>query len=133
MFNIKMSPRLYYAVKYNQFPPAKEEEIPEEDVKEFEKYKSLWEEFDRKINRHDQSCFSLLSSIMGMWGYSRRYCGMCGKPIIGKAEHISNRMVCGICHDGFKITEQLLEKEERAKEEILTEPKEIHPPTKESR
>ena len=125
MFNIKMFLRLYYAVKYNQFPPENEEDISEKDVKEFEKYQNLWEEFQKKINKHDQSCFSLLSSIMGMWGYSRRYCGMCGKPIIGKTEHISNRMVCNACYEGFKITEQLLKREEKIKEkeEPLTDQK----------
>lgn len=126
MSNTEMPLRLYYAVKYNQFPPENENDISKEDVKELKKYQNLWEEFQKKIDGHDQSCFSLLSSIMGMWGYSRRYCGMCGKPIIGKAEHISNRMVCNICYDGFKITEQLLKREEQVKEEILTEQKDNH-------
>jgi hypothetical protein len=128
-----MSPRLYYAIKYNQFPPSKNEKISEEDRKEFNKYKRLWEELQKKIDNHDQSAFSLLSSIMGMWGYNRRYCGMCGKPIIGKPQHISNRMVCNTCHDGYMIAEQLLVREEMAKEDSAnSEQKDNQTITKES-
>lgn len=109
---------LYKAIKFNQGSAKSDEQIAPEDANEFDNFKKLFKEFTHKLNKQDPSAFSLLSSIMGMWGYSRKYCGMCGRPIIGKPEHIQNRMCCNTCGDSYKITEELLRQE---KTEPVTE------------
>ena len=65
-----------------------------------------------KVNEEDPSAFTILSNIMAMWGYTRKYCGMCGRPIIGKPGHIQNRMVCQTCDDSYKITDELYKRED---------------------
>jgi len=102
---------LYKAIKFNQGSAKGDELITKEDYDEFMQFKDLFKSFISKLNFHDPSAFSDLSGIMGMWGYSRKYCGMCGRPIIGKPEHIQNRMVCNTCGDSYKITEELLKQD----------------------
>lgn len=110
-FNVIFSPLLYHAIKYNQAIKPDESYISDEDLIEFEKFKHLFKEFLQKLNKHDQSAFSSLSNLMNMWGYSRKYCGMCGKPVIGKGGHIQNRLVCPSCHSSYRITEELYKRE----------------------
>lgn len=103
---------LYQAIKYNQTHNNDRDKITAEEAKEFEKFKVLFKDFINKLNTQNPSAFSLLSAIMGMWGYSRKYCGMCGRPIIGKPGHIQNRMVCITCDDSYRITEELHKKDD---------------------
>jgi hypothetical protein len=107
---------LYKAIKYNQGLQPDNATISEADIKEFDKFKFLFRELLTKLNSHDSTAFTVLSGIMNMWGYSRKYCGMCGKPIIGKPGHIENRLVCGSCNESYRITEALFHK--RPEEEI---------------
>jgi len=111
---------LYKAIKYNQthHSHGDNEKILKEEVYEFEKFKKLFKEFMNKLNFQNPEAFSILSTIMGMWGYSRKYCGMCGRPIIGKPGHIQNRMVCSTCDDSYRITEELHKREDS---EIISE------------
>jgi len=107
-FHLILSLPLFKSIKYNQGLQPDKTEIPAADIKEFDKFKFLFKEFLNKLNAHDSSAFTILSAIMNMWGYSRKYCGMCGKPIIGKPGHIENRMVCPSCNESYRITEALL-------------------------
>lgn len=104
---------LYKAIKYNQAHSTDQKKITKEEEREFMKFKDTFKEFMKRLNAGDPSSFSILSNIMGMWGYSRKYCGMCGRPIIGKPGHIQNRMVCPTCDDSFRITEELNKKDDR--------------------
>lgn len=104
---------LYKAIKYNQaHHQVHKGEITNEEATEFKKFKNLFKDFMNKLNSQDPSAFSTLSAIMGMWGYSRKYCGMCGRPIIGKPGHIQNRMVCPTCDDSYRIAEELHKRED---------------------
>jgi hypothetical protein len=104
---------LYKSIKYNQAHHHQAKgEITNEEATEFKKFKDLFKNFMNKLNAQDPSAFSTLSAIMGMWGYSRKYCGMCGRPIIGKPGHIQNRMVCPTCDDSYKIAEELHKRED---------------------
>jgi len=105
---------LYKAIKYNQSHHNEQNKVTKEERKEFDEFKKLFKDFMKKLNSQDPSAFSILSAIMGMWGYSRKYCGMCGRPIIGRPGHIQNRMVCPTCEDSYKITEELHKKEDHA-------------------
>jgi uncharacterized protein YbaR (Trm112 family) len=107
-YHLIVSLSLFNSIKYNQGLQPGKTEVSEKEVQEFEKFKLLFKEFLNKLNEHDSGAFTLLSSIMNMWGYSRKYCGMCGKPIIGKPGHIENRMVCPSCNESYRITEALL-------------------------
>jgi len=110
-FHLIVSYPLFLAIKNNQGLMPDSKEVPKESAEEFEKFKSSFKLFLDLLNKHQESSFSILSSIMSMWGYSRKYCGMCGKPIIGKPGHIENRMVCGRCNDSFRIAEELYKRE----------------------
>jgi len=107
-YHLIISLPLFNSIKYNQGLQPDKTDVTEKEAQEFEKFKILFKEFLNKLNEHDSSAFTLLSAIMGMWGYSRKYCGMCGKPIIGKPGHIENRMVCPSCNESYRITEALL-------------------------
>jgi NADH pyrophosphatase NudC (nudix superfamily) len=111
-YHLILSHSLYKAIKFNQAYSNEKPKVSKEEAKEFEKFKKLFREFMGKINENDPSAFTLLSSIMGMWGYNRKYCGMCGRPIIGKPGHIQNRMVCQTCDDSYKIAEELYKRED---------------------
>jgi hypothetical protein len=110
-YHLILSLPLFQSIKNNQGLRPSPDEVTEEEAKEFEKFKKLFKEFMDRMNRHDSSAFSILSTIMGLWGYSRKYCGMCGRPIIGKPGHIENRMVCAGCNESYKITQRLLKDE----------------------
>ncbi len=112
---------LYKAIRFNQGSSKNDDKITLEDAKEFDNFKTLFKAFISKLNRQDPSAFSILPNIMGMWGYSRKYCGVCGRPIIGKPEHIQNRMVCSTCGDSYKITEELF-KHEKTESKDSTKP-----------
>jgi len=113
---------LYKAIKYNQahHSHADNEKIVREEAHEFETFKKFFKEFMNRLNSQDPSAFSVLSTIMGMWGYTRKYCGMCGRPIIGKPGHIQNRMVCSTCNDSYRIAEELHKRDDG---EIIDEKK----------
>lgn len=114
-FNVIFSPRLYQTIKHNSFLSQiyEKEGMTDEELNEYENFKTLFRDFLKKLNQNDPSAFSILSNIMNMWGYSRKYCGMCGKPIIGPSGHIQNRLTCSTCFHSFKITEKLFKMEER--------------------
>jgi hypothetical protein len=106
-----ISPELYKAIKNNQGLMPDSDKMERIDAEEFEKFKGLFKNFLDLLNKHQDNAFSILSTIMGMWGYGRKYCGMCGKPIIGKPGHIENRMVCGRCFESFRIADALYQKD----------------------
>lgn len=107
-YHLIISQSLYKAIKFNQAHQNKTvKEIHKEDAAEFKKFKILFKDFINRLNAQDPTAFSVLSTVMGMWGYSRKFCGMCGRPIIGKAGYIQNRMVCGTCSDSYKIAESI--------------------------
>lgn len=122
-FNIEFTPLLYVSIKYNQSLRPDVSLLSKEDIKEYEKFKQLFSLFLEKLKKHDQSAFTFLSSIMSMWGYTRKYCGMCGKPIIGKYEHIQNRIVCDDCHNSYKITEELYKRDQSGSQKNKIVPK----------
>jgi NADH pyrophosphatase NudC (nudix superfamily) len=111
-FNVIFSPALYYQIKYNHVTKIRDEDIPTEELKEFERFKSLFKDFLNKVNKQEKTAASTLSMLMTMWGYSRKYCGMCGIPIIGKPDYVGNRIVCKGCYESYKITEELYKREE---------------------
>ena len=110
-FHVIIPPALYLAIKYNQSTKRDEKNIPDEEIEDFAKFKELFRKFLEGVNKQDQSALALLSAIMSMWGYSRKYCGLCGKPIIGRGENIQNRLTCRSCYDSYKITEELYRRE----------------------
>lgn len=110
-FHLIVSYPLFLSIKNNQSLAPDSKEVPIELAEEFEKFKSMFKSFLDLMNKHNESAFSVLSSIMSLWGYSRKYCGMCGKPIIGKPSHIENRMVCSRCNDSFRIAEELYKRD----------------------
>lgn len=116
-FNVIFSPSLYYKVKYNHVTKIEDEQIPERELDEFERFKVLFKDFLNKVNKQDLSASSTLSALMTMWGYSRKYCGMCGIPIIGKPEYIGNRVVCKGCHESYRITEELHKREDEIEQD----------------
>lgn len=116
-FQVIISPLLFQAIKYNQTLRPSESYLSDEDLEEFEKFKALFKEFLAKLNKHDQSAFSALSNVMSMWGYSRKYCGMCGRPVIGKGQHIQNRIVCDTCGNSYRIAEELYRREDQDDEQ----------------
>jgi len=122
-FNVIFSPSLYYKIKYNHVTKIEDESIPKNELDEFERFKTLFKDFLNKVNKQDLSASSTLSSLMTMWGYSRKYCGMCGIPIIGKPEYIGNRVVCKGCHESYRITEELHKREGDSDKDII-KPKE---------
>lgn len=104
---------LFKAIKYNQAQIKDRDKITKEEEKEYYKFKNMFKDFMARLNAGDPSAFSILSAIMGMWGYTRKYCGMCGKPIIGKPGHIQNRMVCATCDESYRIAEEIHKKEDK--------------------
>lgn len=112
-FQVIISPLLFQAIKYNQTLRPSEKYLSDEDLKEFEQFKAMFKDFLSKLNKHDQSSFTTLSSVMSMWGYTRKYCGMCGRPVIGKGQHIQNRIVCDACGNSYKIAEELYRREDQ--------------------
>jgi hypothetical protein len=118
MFKIEMSPKLYYSIRNNQFLQKEDLVFSESDTKEYERFKKTWEEFENKLNNQDPIAFSILSNLMNFWGYNRRYCGMCGRPIIGRPEHIQNRIVCCNCYKSYEITENLLKQDNIIKDKL---------------
>lgn len=110
-FHIILSPALYFAIKYNQAIKRDESLLSEDEVREYEKFKETFKIFLNGVNKQDHSSLSLLSAIMNMWGYNRKYCGLCGKPIIGDGKSIQNRLTCRSCFDSYKITEELYRRE----------------------
>lgn len=117
-YHLIVSQSLYKAIKYNQAHPQSKQPatINKEDAEEFDKFKILFKEFMDKLNAQESSSFSILSTIMGMWGYSRKYCGMCGRPIIGKPGHIQNRMSCSTCADSYKIADSIYKQQDKLPE-----------------
>jgi hypothetical protein len=121
-FHLIVSYPLFLAIKNNQGLKPDSKEVLKESAEEFEKFKSLFKTFLDLLNNHQESAFSILSTIMSIWGYSRKYCGMCGKPIIGKPGHIENRMVCQRCNESFRIAEELYKRDPHdLKQEALKE------------
>lgn len=117
-YHLIISQSLYKAIKYNQaqHQVKKPKEILSEEAEEFDKFRKLFKDFMNKLNAQDHTAFSVLSTIMGMWGYSRKFCGMCGRPIIGKPGYIQNRMVCSTCSDSYKIAESIHKHQDDIKE-----------------
>jgi hypothetical protein len=110
-FHLIVSHALYQAIKSNQGLKSDGDKVNKETAEEFEKFKVLFKSFLDKLNKNDESAYAILSNIMSMWGYSRKYCGMCGKPIVGRPGHIENRMVCPRCFDAFRIAEELYKRD----------------------
>jgi hypothetical protein len=108
-FDVIFSPLLYHSIKYNQDLKPDESYISDEELKEFEKFKSLFKDFLARLNKHDQAAFSVLSTMMQMWGYSRKYRGMCGRPIINNPGKVEGRFVCEGCKGSYEIAEKLYE------------------------
>jgi len=109
LFDIKMDFSLFTAIKYNR---SLKEYKHEYDTKEFVNFKRLFKSFVEKLENQDPSAFSDLSALMSMWGYHRKYCGMCGRPVIGKIYRLQGgKIVCQTCHGSFRITEKLFEKD----------------------
>ena len=122
-FDIKMDYSLFASIKYNR---AIKECANEYDKKDFETFKSLFKKFLKELHQNNNmDAFSDLSAIMSMWGYHRKYCGMCGRPVIGKIYRLQGgKIVCGTCNASYKITDMLLEKENN-QEEVTTEEEDI--------
>ena len=118
-YHLIISQSLFKAIKYNQPQVKEKEKITKEEEKEFYKFKNMFKDFMTRLNSSDPSAFSILSAIMGLWGYSRKYCGMCGRPIIGKPGHIQNRMVCPTCEDSYRIADELHKKEDIPPEQTV--------------
>jgi hypothetical protein len=110
-FNVIFSAPLYASIKYNQAVKIDESKLPDIDKKEFEKFKVLFKQFLEKLNNQDQSAFTILSTLMSMWGYTRKYCGMCGRPIVGDAKYVQKRLTCLSCHDSYEIANELYKRE----------------------
>ena len=112
--NIKIDENLYAAIRYNR--PV--EKIPEVAKKEYKEFEKIFKQFLSKLDSGDPRVFSLLSTLMSMLGYSRKYCGYCGMPVIGKIHRIQNStIVCKTCYLSYKITEKLYESDEKVKED----------------
>ena len=117
---VEIDLKFYTAVKYNK---GLLKYISKHDEQEFVKFKRLFKQFINKLEVDNHSAFSDMSALMSMWGYSRKYCGMCGRPIIGKINRIQNRrIVCNTCFKSYKITETLHQQEasERNSEEVAS-------------
>jgi len=113
-FKIDMDFTLFAAIKYNR---SLKDYKHEYDTREFTNFKRLFKEFLKKLNENNPTAFSDLSTLMSMWGYHRKYCGMCGRPVIGKVYRMQGgKIVCVTCYGSYKITEKLFEKD--ADEEI---------------
>lgn len=108
--SINLNVNLFHAIKYNQ-GLIDESHISESDIIEFNKFTTHLNGFFDKLESHDQGAFSLLSSLMSTWGYSRKYCGMCGRPVIGEFKSVQNRITCKMCYASYKITEALLKRD----------------------
>lgn len=124
-FHLIISHELFQAIKNNQGLMPSTGKVNKLTADEFEKFKSFFKTFLDLLNKHQESAFSVLSTIMSMWGYSRKYCGMCGKPIIGKPGHIENRMVCPRCNEAFNIAEELYRRDADSPE--FSEPRRPRP------
>lgn len=111
-FHLIISHELYAAIRNNQgLAHSNDNMIDKDFAKEFEQFKNSFKNFLDLLNKKDESAFSVLSNIMNMWGYGRRYCGQCGKPIIGKSGHIENRLVCNSCNESYRITNELYKRD----------------------
>jgi NADH pyrophosphatase NudC (nudix superfamily) len=111
-FHLIISHELYAAIRNNQgLAHANNNLIDKDFAQEFEQFKNSFKTFLDLLNKKDNSAFSVLSNIMNMWGYGRRYCGQCGKPIIGKSGHIENRLVCNSCNESYRITNELYKRD----------------------
>lgn len=116
-FQVIISPMLFQAIKFNQTLRPSEKYLSDEDLEDFETFKTLFKDFLARLNKHDQGAFSILSNIMSMWGYSRKYCGMCGRPVLGKGQHIQNRIVCDTCGNSYRIAEELYRRQDQDEED----------------
>jgi hypothetical protein len=92
-------------LKYNQMV---------ESVNTTETDELLYQEFLKKttalrteIQNSDSGASETLGSIMAMFGYSRHYCSISGKPIIGKYYKIGNRIVSQEAYESWKIVQEL--------------------------
>lgn len=111
-FHLIISHELYAAIRNNQGLASSSDNLIDKDfAKEFEQFKTSFKSFLDLLNKKDETAFSVLSNIMAMWGYGRRYCGQCGKPIIGKSGHIENRLVCNSCNESYRITIELYKRD----------------------
>ena len=108
-FKIEMDFTLFSSIKYNR---DLKDQMHEYDIKEFASFKKLLLEFSNKLKEGNPTAFSDLSALMSMWGYHRKYCGMCGRPVIGKIYRLQGgKIVCSTCHASYKITDKLFEKD----------------------
>jgi hypothetical protein len=74
----------------------------------------LYQEFLKKIaslqhdlRESDSAASETLGSIMAMFGFSRHYCSISGKPIIGKYYKIGNRIVSQEAYESYMIVKEL--------------------------
>ena len=61
----------------------------------------------KELEETNSGASETLGSIMAMFGFSRHYCSISGKPIIGRYYKIGSRIVSQEAYESYKIVQEL--------------------------
>lgn len=117
--NGSLSRELFVFLKYNQMPSKSIDKLPRHDENIYKEFVKNFNKLLNTLNTEDNKASSELGSIMSMFGFSRHYCNISGKPIIGRYQKIGSRIVSQEAYESYQIIQQMEKKEKREKSENI--------------
>jgi hypothetical protein len=96
---------LFIFLKYNQM--VDNAATTETDELLYQEFLKKIDALQSELKNSDSGASETLGSIMAMFGFSRHYCSISGKPIIGKYYKIGNRIVSQEAYESYKIVQEL--------------------------
>ena len=98
-------------LKYNVVQEVKE--LSEYDKALYKEFISKWKTFAQLLEKNDNKASGVLGSIASLFGFNRRYCSICGSPIMSRYSKIQGKISCPSCYDSYKIIQLLEKKQEK--------------------
>ena len=96
---------LFIFLKYNQIVSGAS--ITETDELLYQEFLKQMVSLQKELKEDDSGASETLGSVMSMFGFSRHYCSISGKPIIGKYFKIGNRIVSQEAYESYRIVQEL--------------------------
>ena len=92
-------------LKHNRF--IDKDNIKDYSNKDYNEFNNLLTSFIQAMENNNPNASEFLGALMTFLGFSRKYCSLCGKPIIGKYYKLNNRITCNNCYAAYSVIKQI--------------------------
>jgi hypothetical protein len=106
-----LSRNVFYFLKYNTIQQV--EKLSEIDEQLYQQFILKVQLLQEQLESNNDKASATLSSLCTIFGFSRHFCEITGKPIIGKYYRLNGKTVSKDAFDSYKIFNEIEKKEKK--------------------